>query len=97
MHKKFIRLSIWTSSREPDRRLYLALGDGLDREPGKVCAKKEREMGFFGTDFSIIANIITNFGPDSRIDRSGGNFIRGFSMKTYPDFYSPNIIPALAT
>ena len=26
---------------------------------------------------------------------SGGIFIRGFSIEIYPDFYSPNIIPAL--
>ena len=53
-------------------------------------------MGIFGTFFSIQANIITNFGPDSWIDMSGGIFIRGFSIEIYPDFYSPNIIPALA-
>ncbi len=53
-------------------------------------------MGIFGTFFSIQANIITNIGPDSRIDMSGGIFIRGFSIEIYPDFYSPNIIPALS-
>ena len=26
---------------------------------------------------------------------SEGIFIRGFSIEIYPDFYSPNIIPAL--
>ncbi len=54
-------------------------------------AKKGRETSFFGTDFTIIANIITNSGPDSRIDRSGGNLNRGFSMKNYPDAYFLNI------
>jgi hypothetical protein len=29
------------------------------------------------------------------MDRSEGNLNRGFSMKNYPDFYPPNIIPAL--
>jgi len=50
---------------------------------------------FFGTDFAIIANLIRIFGPDSRMDRSEGNLNRGFSMKNYPDFYFPSIIPAL--
>ncbi len=50
---------------------------------------------FFGTDFAIIANIIRIFGPDSRTDSSEGNLNRGFSMKSYPHFYFPNIIPAL--
>jgi hypothetical protein len=51
---------------------------------------------FFGTDFAIIANIIRIFGPDSRTDSSEGNLNRGFSMKSYPNFYFPNIITALA-
>ena len=42
---------------------------------------------FFGTDFAIIANIIRIFGPDSRTDSSEGNLNRGFSMKSYPNFY----------
>ena len=53
---------------------------------------KGRFLEFFGTDFSIIANII-----NSRIDRSGGNLNCGFLIKNYPDFYSPNIIPALGS
>ena len=57
--------------------------------------KKGGKQVFFGTDFTIIANIITNSGPDSRIDRLGGNLNRGFSMKNYPDAYFLNIIPAL--
>jgi hypothetical protein len=91
VRKKPIRLSIWTSSREPDRRLYLALVGGLDREP----ESQERETGFFGDFLPIPSQSNQKLGPDSRIDRSDGNFIHGFSMKPYPDFYSPNIIPAL--
>ncbi len=91
--QKTIRLSIRTSSREPeDRRLYLALGGGPDREPGKSVPKKGGKRAFLA-HFFLFKRIIlfTNFGPDSQIDGLGGNFIRGFSMKTYPDFYSPNI------
>jgi len=49
---------------------------------------------FFGTDFAIIVNNIRIFGLDDGMDRLEGNINRGFSMKNYPDFYFPNIIPA---
>ena len=51
MHKKPIRLSIQTSSREPNRRLYLALGGGPDREPGKSVPKKGGKRAFLAHFF----------------------------------------------
>ena len=54
-------------------------------------------MTFFGTFFSIQANIITILEAEQPGRQSEGNFNRGFSTKTYPAIYLPNIIPALAS
>ena len=51
-------------------------------------------MTFFGTFFSIQANIITILEAEQPGRQSEGNFNRGFSTKTYPAIYLPNIIPA---
>ena len=49
--KNLSGFSIWTSSREPDRRLYLALGGGPDREPGKSVPKKGGKQAFLAHFF----------------------------------------------
>ena len=54
-------------------------------------------MTFFGTFFSIQANIITILEAEQPGRQSEGSFNRGFSTKTYPAIYLPNIIPALSS
>ena len=49
--KKLSGFSIRTSSREPDRRLYLALGGGPDKEPGKSVPKKGGKQAFLAHVF----------------------------------------------
>jgi len=49
---------------------------------------------FFGTFFFIQDNIITILEAEQPGRQSEGNFNRGFSTKTYPAIYLPNIIPA---
>ena len=49
---------------------------------------------FFGTFFFIQANKITILEAEQLGRQSEGNFNLGFSTKTYPAIYLPNIIPA---
>jgi len=51
---------------------------------------------FFWHIFFIQANIITILEAEQPRRQSEGNFNLGFSTKTYPAIYLPNIIPALA-
>jgi hypothetical protein len=51
VHKKPIRLSDPDLFPEPNRRLYLALGGGPDREPGKSVPKKGGKRAFWALFF----------------------------------------------
>ena len=102
MHKKTSRLSKFDFPAGGELATSRRAGkSNLDCQES-MCQKSRvmsifgRITSFFGTDFAIIANLIRSFGSDSRMDRSDGNLNLGFSMKNYPDFNFPNIIPASA-